>query len=118
MVLYRLVAAIVAMISSIWGSSSSTATAQNVREPAATFAGTFKKADTKRSVFYIEMSDGNTMEFRLTRKTQIRGKKGTSTWKIEELEDGDTVEVEGRRVLREVVAESITVTLRARDAAK
>jgi hypothetical protein len=117
MVLYRLVAAIVAMISSIWGSSS-TSVAQNVREPAATFAGTFKKADTKRSVFYIEMSDGNTMEFRLTRKTQIRGKKGTSTWKIEELEDGDTVEVEGRRVLREVVAETITVTLRARDAAK
>ena len=75
-------------------------------EPAASFAGILKKVDGSK--IYLELADGNMMEFRATRKTAytVAGKAA----KLKDLVEGRLVEIEGRHAPGAI--EAVTVTIK------
>jgi hypothetical protein len=81
------------------------AQAQPIQPPAATFKGVIKAVDGGK--VQVELPDGNLMEFRATRKSKIQVSGKAAKWK--DLAPGQTVEIEGRRVLREIEIVSAVV---------
>jgi hypothetical protein len=86
-------------------------------QPAATFKGTIKSVEGGK--LQLELPDGNLMEFFTTRKSRIQladpDGKGNDTKlkdvKLKDLVPGQTAEIEGRRVLRELELVSAVVTM-------
>ncbi len=78
-------------------------------ELAADFAGTLKKVDGSK--LWLELADGNMMEFRATRKTKflVDGKAG----KLKDLVEGELAEIEGRHAPGAI--EAVTVTLKHKE---
>src|SRR5687767_11768688 len=74
-------------------------------EPAASFHGILKKVDGTK--LYLELADGNMMEFRATRKTiyKVAGKSA----KLKDLVEGRLAEIEGRHAPGAIEAVTVTV---------
>jgi hypothetical protein len=75
-------------------------------EPAASFHGILKKVDGSK--IYLELADGNMMEFRATRKStyMVAGKPA----KLKDLVEGRLAEIEGRHAPGAI--EAVTVTIK------
>lgn len=76
---------------------------------AAEFAGVLKKIDGSK--LYVELGDGNTMEFRTTRKTRITvlGK----TAKLKDLSEGEVIEVSGKHGPGAI--EAVVIVMKSKD---
>jgi hypothetical protein len=78
-------------------------------EIAAEFAGVLKKVDGSK--IYLELSDGNTMEFRATRKTKITlaGKEA----KLKDLVEGGLALIEGKHAPGAI--EAVTIVMKSKE---
>lgn len=78
-------------------------------EIAAEFAGVLKKIDGSK--IYLELSDGNTMEFRATRKTKITlaGKEA----KLKDLVEGGLALIEGKHAPGAI--EAVTIVMKSKE---